>query len=269
MRKSPTIQPRTCAMCGAVYTPSGNAQIYCQTCKIIASKQRKQEFYRRKYPDSKPKVKCSDVCCVCGKPFSSHFEGKPYCNLHYLRMKANGTPEYVGRKSINTFDVQGETTVVTTRSGKPFLIDTADLDAVKKYSWCFNKSGGYLVANIGGRVVRLHRYLLQPEKRVLIDHINGDPADNRRCNLRFCTPAENARNTAVAKNNSTGVVGVKKVKAGKYVAFIMYNRKYITLGTFDTLEEAASARHEAEQRYFKEFSPSSSRTSTTVSATFE
>lgn len=268
MRKSPTIQPRKCSACGKTYTPSGNNQMYCDACKSEADKQRKKEYYKRKYPGSKPKTKCEDVCCVCGAPFSSHFDGKPYCNLHYLRMKANGAPDLVGRKRTNTYEVQGETTVVTTRAGRTFFVDTADLEQVKRYSWCYSKTG-YLVANIGGRVVKLHRYLLQPDDGVIVDHINGDPADNRRCNLRLCTNTQNSRNSSASKNSSTGVLGVKRVKGGKYVAQITVDRKQITIGRYTTIEEAAAARQEAERRYFKEFAPSISRTVTTVSGTME
>ena len=268
MRKSPTIQPRTCSACGEIYTPSGNNQIYCDACKAEAEKRRKREYYKRKFPESKPKTKCQDVCCVCGNPFSSHFDGKPYCNLHYLRMKANGTPYPVGRKRTNTYEIQGKTTVVTTSAGRTFLVDTSDLEQVKHYSWCYSKTG-YLVANIKGKLVKLHRYLLQPDDGVIVDHINGNPSDNRRCNLRLCTSTQNARNVSAGKNSRTGVLGVKKVKGGKYVAHIMVDRKSITLGRYDTIEEAAAARKEAEQRYFKEFAPSISRTVTTVSATSE
>ena len=268
MRKRPVIQPRVCAMCGSVYTPNSFTQKFCHECGKIADKQRKHDFYVRKFPDSKPKTRCQDVCCVCGAPFSSHFDGKPYCNKHYLRMKLNGTPDPIGRKRKNTYDVQGDTVVVTTSSGKTFLVDTADLEQVQMYSWCFSKTG-YLVATVDHRTVKLHRYLLQPDASAVVDHINGDPADNRRCNLRVCTVKDNARNAAVGKNNRTGVTGVKLVKSGRYVASIMVNRKHIVLGTFDTLEEAASVRREAEQRYFGEFSATSSRTSTIASGTSE
>ena len=268
MRKRPTIQPRNCVMCGEAFTPSNYVQKYCPTCKAIADKRRKMEYYDRKFPDRKPKTKSSEVCCVCGAPFSSHYDGKPYCNKHYLRMKVNGTPEYVGRKRTNTYDVQGDTTIVTTKSGRTFTVDTADLEQVKRHSWCFSKTG-YLVANIDHRVMKLHRYLLQPDDGVIVDHINGDPSDNRRCNLRFCSDAENARNTSASKTSRSGILGVRRVESGKYSARIMVNRKEIRLGLFDTLEEAVAARENAERLYFKEFSPSISRTVTTVSGTME
>lgn len=51
--------------------------------------------------------------------------------------------------------------------------------------------------------------------------------------------------------NATGVKGVSVRPNGRYTAKIWFQRKEIHLGTFDTLEEAAQARKEAEDKYFK------------------
>lgn len=79
--------------------------------------------------------------------------------------------------------------------------------------------------------------------------------DNRKVNLRLCSPKENSRNLSLAKNNKTGVTGVRKTKYGKWNARITVDRKEIYLGNYDTLEEAAKARKEAEKKYFGEFAP--------------
>lgn len=174
MRKSPTIQPRICKLCGESYIPTGTTQQFCNICREIKSKERKLRYYRKTFPNANPKKRSEEVCCICGGLFSAHFDGAPYCNLHYLRMKANGTPDFVGRKSKNDFAINGDTVTCKTSSGVEFLISTSDLDAVKKYTWCISKTG-YLVANINGKNTKLHRYLLSPEPSVIIDHINGNP----------------------------------------------------------------------------------------------
>ena len=49
------------------------------------------------------------------------------------------------------------------------------------------------------------------------------------------------------KNNTTGVRGVYRIR-GKYVAKIVFQKKQYHLGSYDSLEEAALARREAEEQ---------------------
>ena len=80
-----------------------------------------------------------------------------------------------------------------------------------------------------------------------IDHINGDPADNRIENLRSVTNAENGQNCKISAANSTGVTGVCWAKRQrKYLAYIgsMGTRQY--LGTFANIADAVSARKQAQ-----------------------
>lgn len=83
-----------------------------------------------------------------------------------------------------------------------------------------------------------------------IDHINGDKADNRLCNLRDVTRVTNMRNKPQNSNNVTGVVGVFWHSAsGKWAAKIGVGMKSLHLGVFPTFEEAVAARKDAEREY--------------------
>ena len=87
-----------------------------------------------------------------------------------------------------------------------------------------------------------------------IDHINGDKADNRWCNLREATSAQNCWNRQKASNNTSGFKGVHWHKAhGRWVARIMIDGKRRHLGAFDTPEEAYAAYCNAARRDHCEF----------------
>lgn len=75
----------------------------------------------------------------------------------------------------------------------------------------------------------------------LIDHVNGDPSDNRIENLREADKRLNAENRRHAQsNNSSGMLGVKH-QHGKYQAVIRGAGVTTHLGTFDTPDEAHQA----------------------------
>ena len=68
-----------------------------------------------------------------------------------------------------------------------------------------------------------------------IDHIDRNKSNNRISNLRLCTRGENVRNTV------TNYTGVQKLPNGRYRARFSYENKRISLGVFNTFEEASEA----------------------------
>lgn len=89
---------------------------------------------------------------------------------------------------------------------------------------------------------------------MVIDHINGDPWDNRLSNLRVATVQQNTINRKKAKNNTSGYVGVSQHKRSKrWRSNIVLNKKTISLGTFDTKEQAFAAYRAAAMENFGDF----------------
>lgn len=99
----------------------------------------------------------------------------------------------------------------------------------------------YLSHQVGGQVADC-----------LIDHANGNPCDNRRGNLRFCSILENNRNTKVRKNKATDFKGVG-IQGRRYNARIRVDGKLLHLGRFDTQEQAAQAYDAAAAKFFGAF----------------
>lgn len=96
--------------------------------------------------------------------------------------------------------------------------------------------------------IQLHRWIMNCPKHLQVDHINHNTLDNRKENLRCCSMFENNKNR---KSNTSGYAGVYFYKpTNKWRAFITCKRKQISLGCFNTLDEAIKVRQEAEQKYF-------------------
>lgn len=198
--------------------------------------------------EKKRKIKCS----VCDSCFTAWFSGKPYCNKHWLRLYAHGTTDKVGRKSTNSFEIDGDILTITTKNGEKILADAANYEKLSKPSWCISKTG-YAVATINKKVVKMSRAVLGVDDcNIVADHKNGNKLDNRVGNLRICTAQQNSKNQG-AKNKNNLPVGIRITKHGKYNARIFFNGKGIHIGNFSTLEEAVNARNNAEDKYFGEF----------------
>lgn len=88
---------------------------------------------------------------------------------------------------------------------------------------------------------RLHREILGEPKEI-IDHINRDPLDNRRENLRIVTQSQNMMNVGLIKSNKSGFRGVHyQTNSGRYVAKVTCNNKPYFIGAFKDPVEAARA----------------------------
>jgi len=144
------------------------------------------------------------------------------------------------------------------------LIDDEDVEKYSKLKWQSRNNHGSNIFYIGTRRkdennvwrnVELARYLMNAQKGQIVDHINRNTLDNRKCNLRICTMAENNRNTIKRKDGiSSNYKGVCwKPKSRKYGAQINFNRKKIHLGYFETEDQAAIAYNIAAVKYFGRF----------------
>ena len=118
----------------------------------------------------------------------------------------------------------------------------------------------YITVEIRGARVRASRlaWLLMTGEwpAEAVDHINGARGDNRWSNLRSCTPMQNMRNRRMSSNNTSGFTGASWHKnIRRWVAKIKVAGRMVHLGSFKTLEEAASAYAAGAVERHGEFAP--------------
>lgn len=117
---------------------------------------------------------------------------------------------------------------------------------------------GYIKMQICGHSYLAHRIIWLMMTCALpdaeIDHISGDPLDNRWTNLRAATRSENNRNCKVSSRNTSGHKGVSwNIQDKKWQAHINLNGKRKRLGYFTDIKSAAAAYENSAAEIFGEF----------------
>jgi len=122
------------------------------------------------------------------------------------------------------------------------VVDAEGYEWLSKYKWHANRRGRkvYAIGAKKGRVVSMHRLIMRPRKGYVVDHIDGNGLNNRRCNLRVCTRRQNMVNVG-PRGGASEFVGVYR-QGDKWGAQIVWRGKKYTLGSYDTQVEAAKAR---------------------------
>jgi hypothetical protein len=115
---------------------------------------------------------------------------------------------------------------------------------------------GYVVIRIDGQIYKAHRlaflYMTGDFPPDQTDHINGDRADNRWCNLRHATNGQNMMNAGLRADSTSGVRGVYPYK-DRWRAKIVVDGRQIYVGLYVTKEEAMAARQAAIAKFHGPF----------------
>lgn len=141
------------------------------------------------------------------------------------------------------------------------LLDDADYERIiklKSLKWCPRVCKGrhelvYFQKRLpGGKLIELHRWLMNFPKDGVVDHINNNTLDNRRENLKIISNANNIRKGKIRTNNTSGYTGIKKrmdYTKRPWYATIRVNYRVVYLGSFKTFGQALDARKRAELKY--------------------
>ena len=165
---------------------------------------------------------------------------------------------YNDMKGHNNYDFYEDYVVgYCSNTGTPFYVDLDDYNKIKNYTWYEHiMADGYHALESSdkdnGKTVRMH-YLIIGK---YCDHIDRNPLNNRKHNLRPASNSENSINRNVRHDSTSGVSGVSFKKANnKWCAYICVNNKQKYLGLFEEKNDAIKERLKAEVKYFGEFAP--------------
>ena len=208
-------------------------------------------------------IKTWNCQCECG----TYKHNVPEKNLLSGHIKSCGCITRPNRNKVtlenlkyNTYDLTGNFGVGFDSNNKEFYFDLEDYDKIKDYCWNV-KYDNYVETNtrklIDGtsKTLSLHRVVMNvKDKSIHVDHINHNPNDNRKKNLRIVTRAQNQANAKIRIDNTSGTKGVYYCNTwNKWVASIQENKKQHSK-SFKTKEEAILYRKYLEEKYQKEYS---------------
>lgn len=149
--------------------------------------------------------------------------------------------------------------------GKVALVDDEDFEWAIQFRWAAvlkkRKSGDLWYARrsstLNGHTTTtyLHREIALRAGLIwsrLYDHHDGNGLNNRRGNIRPCTPAQNMANSKKRLNTISRFKGVY-LESGRWRAMIEISQKKVSLGYYDDQESAALAYNAAALERFGQF----------------
>ena len=190
--------------------------------------------------------------CECGKEIiadcSALLRGNTKsCGCYsadFARNRLLNIPKGTPRKA-NEFVDCGEYCKGYTSKGKEFLFDKDLLELVSKHYWRADKEYIFTSADdtTSTKYILLHHLVMgKPEKGKEVDHINRNPADNRRKNLRIVSHLINMQNLGKNKANTTGVSNVYYDKERKkFFGKFRYNKGIYYSKYCDNIADAEKA----------------------------
>lgn len=201
---------------------------------------------KKKFSYCKTNTKCSVE--HCNNPIFC----KGYCTKHYAQIQHHGKiiDTSYNKNEIIEHDDYAEI-IVRKKDGTIkgiAIIDLDDVDRCRRFKWGMY-SNGYFYGSINKILrIRLHRFIMNAGDYSLnniVDHIDRNPANNRKSNLRIVNSTINNRNKKVHNTDKDVEYKYPNIYLDKrrnmyYGRFLYKNKSYSTIG-YKTQELAYNA----------------------------
>ena len=209
------------------------------------------------YIDPKGRRFAKWLCqCNCGsKPFEAKQSGIKDGTTRSCGCLHKEVSQDVCRKNrhkTNEYDLSGDYGIgFATNNDTKFYFDLEDYELIKDYCWstCEPVQGYVRIeTTINNKGVNMAQLLTGKND---IDHIDRNPMNNRRINLREATRSQQAMNRKRQSNNTSGFIGVYlNKKNNKWFSTIKIDGNTKYLGSFIDKNDAIIKRLQAEVKYF-------------------
>jgi hypothetical protein len=182
------------------------------------------------------------ICKNCGTQFSVYpsvaRKGKKYCSQLCYDIARGRITEYI--------DNEDDSVNLILNGGNQTIIDKEDIEEVLKHKWCVrSEPDGTEYVLRTNRIVSagvpylLHRFVTRAPRGMLVDHINHNTLDNRKCNLRIVTSRQSAWNRRKSSDaTKSKYIGVRHKKS-VFSAIISAPFGRIYLRSYNNEEDAA------------------------------
>ena len=195
------------------------------------------------------------LCSVEGCDRKHYAHG--YCRMHHRQWKQYGYIKTIkSRRDINDIVEYEDYIELIIKDGNDkeiarTKIDKEDYERINICSWGVGISREEVFYVRNSNYGYLHKFILNCDESMQVDHINHDTLDNRKSNLRICTQEENVRNRSTQSNNKLGVKNIKFDRNHYQVRIMKDGKTYSKC--FRTLEEAIEWRDNKLEELHGEF----------------
>lgn len=227
---------------------------------VLCSKHYNQ---RLRHGDFLEEIEKRKECQVCGSKTkliqSRKFHGT-FCRKHFNQLNKYGEIKSETIFDRNVYIVKGEITEIILKNSKfeevgRTIVDTEDLNRIIEHKWRLG-TWGYAETRSENSIL-LQRFILNIyDANLIVDHINRNRLDNRKNNLRLVDKSENAINSDIRINNTSGITGVSwNKRINSWRTYINYNGNRLELGHYKKYEDAVRSRLIAEKQYYGDYAP--------------